>query len=225
MLPVLLFLLVACGSAEVVRQSAFFDKQGRHVGDSIYINDCVRKIILVDSTYFIDSIVFERIDGDGKKIKSVRTFRAGREVFENIDYYENGKVKKYRFVDEDEPLYFYERVYDTEGRVISAKGRPFFQGFINNNTNSDTVKVGTDISYKIYFPNPPDCKSELYVEQDDGKLYSVFKQNPFIGFLRTTTHRTSSTGVFETAIQLHLNGAASDTVAVSRSSYIFTVVL
>lgn len=218
-------LLFGCGSEENVYQSAFYDAAGKHIGDSVYLNGVIQKIVMRDSTYYIDSIVFSRYKNTGNTLKSAYTFKDGRRIFQNVDYYENGKIEKYAFIDEEQPTYRYERYYSEKGEVSDVRGYLFFQGFIENMSDIGIdVKLGTDLQYKIYYPNPPDCHVELYVEQDDGQLYNVFKKSKYIDFLKTVANSNESLGTFKVDIHLQLKDPSLDTIATYNHTFIFKVV-
>lgn len=218
-------MLFGCSDKEKIHQNAFYDNNGAHIGDSIYVGGLIQKVIMRDTAYFIDSIVFDRYKNARNTLKSIYTYKAGRQVLQNIDYYENRRIKKYAFIDEDQPSYRYERLYSEEGIVQKVRGYLFFQGFVSNVSDSGIdVKLGTDVQYKIYYPNPPDCKVELFVEQDDGALYNVFRKSKYIDFLQTVANRNNSLGVYESSIHLHLKDPKVDTIAKYNHSFIFKVV-
>ena len=217
--------LISCNERKTYLKKPFVDSKGKYIGDSFFVNNLIRKIVFVDSSYFIDSIVFNRYENFAKTLKDIRTFRMGKNIFENIDYFENGNIKKYSFIDEDNKDYFYERNYDNTGRLSSTKGYLFFQGYITNiNTDNLEVRKGVSIDYKIYYPNPPDCKVNLYIKYDDGTKHDVFKKSKFLNFLQTVYQDNNELGTFKTNILLELKDKNTDSILRYNNELIYKVV-
>ena len=176
----------SCKEDEKIEIRSFLNKNGDVIGDSILLNSVLQKVVFKDTSFIIDSIVYERFKN--KHLKSVYTYLNGERVFENKDYYDNGKIKKYSFLDDKNPNYFYTRNYDSTGLLVNEVGELFFQGFLTEiNPETLEVKKGTDMDIKIFYPNPPDCKAFLYVSLDDNIKGDVFYQNQYIDFLKTVS--------------------------------------
>ncbi len=164
----------------------FLNENGKYIGDSLFINGVFGKIIFNDTSLIVDSIVYKRFDN--KNIKSINTYVNGKKTFENIEYYKSGKIKSYLFVDDNTESYFYKRNYNSKGEFISEEGTLFFQGYLTEiNIKTLEIKTGKDMSIKIFFPNPPDCNSFLYVKINDNSKNDVFYQNHYINFLKTVS--------------------------------------
>jgi hypothetical protein len=157
-----------------------------HIGDSILKDGFLERVVFSDTTLLLDSIVYTRFNNNERTLKAVNSFRNGKKTLENIEYYENGNLKAYRFIDSESPNCFYERLYDEAGKRIATNGKAFFQGNVNEiDADSLSVKVGTTISIKIFYPNPPDSKTFLYVHFDEEGKKDVFHPAPSIPFLKT----------------------------------------
>ena len=204
--PFFLIFFISCDE-NIILQKPFYDSKGAHVGDSLFINKLIKKIIFIDTSYTIDSIIFNRYENSENTLKNIRTFRKEKNIFENIDYFENGNIKKYSFIDEDNKNYFYERLYNDSGKIKSINGYLFFQGYVTNiNTENLEIKKGQSIDYKIYYPNPPDCNVKIYIKYDDGTKFNVFKKSPFINFLQTVSNDNTELGTYKVNILLELMG-------------------
>ncbi|HVX01279.1 MAG TPA: hypothetical protein VHA52_12715 [Candidatus Babeliaceae bacterium] len=220
----LLVLFVSCKGRKNSFTKPFFDSQQEHIGDSIFVDDSIKSIVFIDSSYAIDSIVFSRYNNPKRTLKSLRTFKDGRTVFENIDYYENGTIEKYSFIDEDDSNYLYERLYHN-GMLVKVNGEPFFQGYTSNiNTQNLEVKKNASISYKIFYPNPPDCTVNLYLKGNNGSLYPVFKRSHFLNFLQTGTNDVKEIGTFKVDVCLVLREHSIDTTVRYNHELIYKVV-
>lgn len=216
----MLILVSACKRDCVVTIRPFLDKRQVHIGDSVFLDNSLSKIIITDSTYEIDSIIFSRYTDVNKTLKSINTYAKGVPIFENIYFHENGVIKEYRFLDDDNNRVFYSRLYSNEGKLISTNGTPFFQGFVTGiNTDNLEVKSGTIVNYRIYYPNPPDCSVDILIKYDNGNTYSVFKKSPFINFLQTTGANTDDTGTFKTNVFLLLKEKNGDSVRYNRELF------
>jgi hypothetical protein len=174
----------------------------------------------------MDSIVFRWYDDLAGKLKEVLTFKEGKNVFENEEYYRNGKIKKYRFNDVDDTSIFYQRTYDENGVMTSSTGHLFFNGFIvdSSATKGSTIKKGTTISHRIYYPNPPDCVSRLYIKNDDGSVYDVFGKVTFINFGQAVYQDNNTEGSYKMAVVLEQKDQVSGITRISSSSIILKVV-
>lgn len=216
---------VSCKSGKNDFIKPFFDFQNKHIGDSIFVKDSIKKIVFIDSSYIIDSIVFNRYDNPKRSLKSLRTFKDGRTIFENIDYYENGIIEKYSFIDEDDSTYLYERLYHNSGLLLKVNGNLFFQGYTTNiNTQNLEVKKNSTIDYKIFYPNPPDCTVNLYLKADNGSLYQVFKKSHFLNFLQTGSNNANEIGTFKVNVLLVLKEHSIDTTVHYNHELIYKVV-
>lgn len=219
-------MLLSCRQKERYIQSPFYDMNKKQIGDSIFLNDSITKIVFIDTTYEIDSIIFNRYPTSMRNLRSIQTFKRGRKIFENIEYYQNGNIQKYLFIDEENPNYYYERLYQVNGSLIKISGYLFFQGFIiDTASNSLAVKKGSTISYRIYYPNPPDCISRIYVKNDDGSIFDVFKKSPFLNFLQTVSQSNSSLGTFKVNITLEQHDKSLDTTVFYNKAVIYKVIL
>jgi hypothetical protein len=54
--------LSACDGKKLDFEKPLFDSDGKHIGDSCFLGGMIRKIVFVDTTYSIDSVVFSRYD-------------------------------------------------------------------------------------------------------------------------------------------------------------------
>jgi hypothetical protein len=86
------------------------------------------------------------------------------------------------------------------------------------------LKKGEQIDYKIYYPNPPDCKTKLYIKYDDGKLFDVFKKSTFMNFLQTTSNDNDQIGTYKVNILLEIKGNNEDS-AVDYNRVLFYKVI
>lgn len=201
-----------------------FYSNGSYVGDSIFLNYRIKKIVFSDRSYKLDSIVYERFDNPGNSIKSIQSFMKGHIVFENIYYYENGKIKKYLFLDEVDSSYFYKREYDQYGKVKNS-GNLFFQGYTTNiRPSTGQVKLGTTVQYSIFCPSPPDCITEVYIKFLNGDTLDVFRKNAYLPFLYITYGDNNVLGNFRTDIWTKITDIESDTAMFYNNPIIFDVV-
>ena len=222
----LAIMFIACKEKKKYSKKPFYDLQKKYLGDSIFLNGAIKKIAFIDTSYEIDSIVFNWYTNQSNTLKSVLTYKNGKNIFENIEYHENGNIKKYSFNDEDNPNYYYERFYNHDGVLEKIKGYLFFQGFIIDTTSKDqNIKKGSTINYRIYYPNPPDCISSLYIKNNDGTIYNVFKKSTFINFLQTVYQDNNTVGTYKTNIVLEQKNKNIDTVISYNNEFIFKVVL
>lgn len=189
LLIVILLLSVIINSCKIndrIEIRSFSNKNGDVIGDSVFLNDVLQKVVFKDTSLMIDSVVYEWFEN--KSLKSVYTYIEGKKVFENKDYYENGTIKKYSFLDDKCPNCFYTRNYDSKGLLINELGELFFQGYLTEiNPETLEIKNGTDMDVKIFFPSPPDYKAFLYVDLDNNIKGDVFFQDKYVGFLKTVS--------------------------------------
>ena len=180
-------LAIACNSKELIVRKPILDKNRIKIGDSIFNNKNLVKIIFTDTTLIVDSIVYKRFNISTNKIKSISTFIKGKRVFENIEYHENGKIKEYRFIDEDSDTYFYSRIYDTSGHFLDKQGKLFFQIYLHDTSNLEglAIKEGSNLFINVFYPNPPDLKSFLFVRFSDNKKIDVFSENKIMNCLKS----------------------------------------
>lgn len=218
-------LLLSCKMKSSYFVKPFFDLHNKYVGDSIFVNGAISKIIFKDTTYEIDSIVFYRYSDLPAVIKSIKTFKKGKNIFENIEFYKTGRIKKYSFIDEDDSNYYYERLYHESGVLVKINGKIFFQGFIIDTTSKGSVmKIGSQIEYRIFYPNPPDCKTRIYIKNDDGTCYDVFRKSEFLDYLQTVFSTNSELGNFKVTVALDQDDKSMDTTITYQKSLIFKVV-
>lgn len=218
-------LFTSCGKENSYFTKPFFDAKGKHIGDSVFIDNVVNKIVFIDSSYILDSIVFSRYNNPSNSLKSIESYNDGKRIFENIDYYENGNIKKYSFIDEDNSNYFYERLYHSSGALLKVNGYLFFQGYIIDTAskNSD-IKKGSTINYRIYYPNPPDCNVKVYIKNDDGTVYNVFSKSKFLNFLQTAYQDNNELGTYKANIFIELKENSIDTIVRYNHEFIYKVV-
>jgi hypothetical protein len=218
---------VSCNNTTEGLSKPFFDPYGKKVGDSVFYDNLIQKIVFTDSTYEIDSVVFSRYDNQAKSLKSVNTFMDGKHVFENVDYYSNGKIARYKFIDEEKSNYFYERWYRRNGAFLESRGYVFFQGYIIDTTliQDEKSRTGTSTLYRIFYPNPPDCIASMYVlDEDTGEKWSVFGKSRFLNFLQETWRDNRDTGFFKGTMLLELYDKIADTTIKHSQRVIFEVV-
>ena len=219
---------LSCNNHTVYSSKPFFDPYGKKVGDSVFYDNLIQKIVFTDSTYEIDSVVFNRYDNQAKSLKSVNTFMDGKHVFENVDYYKNGSIAKYMFVDGQKNNHCYERWYRSTGPLLFSRGDVFFQGYLVDTTaiHKDKLIKGTSSIYRIYYPNPPDCVASMYVfDNDTGEKYDVFEKSSFLNFLQTTWHDNKRTGYMKTPVLLELFDKHADSTIRYTETFFFEVAL
>jgi len=218
-------LLSSCKDKSVYLKKQFFDSKNKYIGDSIFINNIIKTIVFKDSSYVIDSIVYNRYNNSVNNLKSIQTFKNGKNIFENIDYFENGNIKRYSFIDEDNSNYYYQRNYDSNGNFLNTYGYVFFKGYVTNiNLDNLEVKKGTTIDYKIFYPNPPDCKAKIYVRVNDSTLFDVFHKSKYLNFLQTVVKDNNELGTYQTNILLELKQNNNDSVIRYDKTLFFKVV-
>jgi hypothetical protein len=217
---------LSCNNKSTYTLKPFFDPYGKKVGDSVYRDNLIEKIVFTDSTYEIDSVVFSRYDNPAKTLKASNTFMNGKHVFENVIYYQNGNIADYKFIDEDSSNYFYERTYSSKGKLLWSRGYVFYQGYIIDTTPVSGIKVkqGTSIAYRIYHPNPPDCVTNLYLVDGEGKKWSVFEKSKFLDFLQTVWQDNYDLGFFGSTFLLELKDKHADTTITFSQDIIMEVV-
>ena len=220
---IILFIFFSCNKKNEQTKAPFYDSNMKHIGDSIFDNKILSKINFTDTTYEIDSIVFKTNKGFKNRLVSINTYKNGKLIFENIEFYENGNIKKYLFIDEDNSNYYYERLYNKEGKFSTSAGCLFFQGYIiDSSSKSMDIRKGTTITYRIYYPNPPDCKTDIYIKNDDGSVYDVFNKSKFINFLQTVAQDNNELGTFKVNVQLKQK--SDDTIIFYSKDVIFNVI-
>jgi len=201
----------ACNTESLTKIVPFIDLNGKYIGDSIFLNEKIMKIIFTDTSIYIDSIVFDYHHHDNQILKSKQTFMDGRLVFENIAYYKNGNIKIYTFIDDDKETCYYRRFYSLSGMEVQTSGELFFQGYIEGITDNFEIKIGDTIGYSIFYPNPPDCKTDLYIKIDN-EPYFVFSKSAYIDCLQTVTASYSDIGFNETDIWLSIKDNHTDSI-------------
>lgn len=193
---VFLCLLICCFGCNSTIQRPIISEAGLRLGDSIFVNHQLVKVIFSDSTLYIDSMVYERDKSYENKLKSIHTYMNGKKVFENISYYKNGNPKEYLFIDDNSESYFYKVMYDTDGNVINQEGVLFFQGYVDK-INPKTLEVKDDgkrMEIKVFYPKPPRCITSLSVRMEDNQFYKVFQPNKYIPFLQQVWVDTKAGG-------------------------------
>lgn len=218
-------LLSSCQEKERYTKIPFYDLHKTYIGDSIFLNDVIKTIVFVDTSYEIDSIVFNWYSTKMHRLQNLQTFKNGKNIFENIEYYENGNVKKYSFLDEENSSYYYERLYHSDGSLLKINGHLFFQGFIIDTVSKSLdIKRGSTINYRIYYPDPPDCISRIYVKNDDGSVYDVFKKSSFLNFLQTTYQDNNTLGTYKVNIEFEQKDKSMDTTILYNRAVIYKVI-
>lgn len=219
---IIVFLIfISCNRNEDVFKP-ILNSENKKIGDSIFSNGLIKKINFYDTSYIIDSIVFERYKN--KNIKSFGTFKNGTKVFENIEYYSNGKISKYFFIDEDRSDYYYERDYDTLENLKNTKGEIFFQGYVDDiDVNTLEVKKGNTLKLQIFYPNVPDCKVKLYIKYDDGRIYNVFTKSKYIDFLQYTSWDNNEIGIYKLNVWMDIEEKDSSLLKQYNNTLIYKV--
>jgi hypothetical protein len=218
------FLLESC--KENYTQKSFFDTKGNYLGDSIFVNNRIMKIVFTDSSFEIDSIVFRRYNNTKHSLQSKNTFKKNKTIFENINYYENGNIAQYLFINDDNENDYYERLYSDDGIIRYTKGYPFFKGFIIDTVSPKgmDIKRGVTICYRIYYANPPDCETKIYIKYDDGAIYDVFKKSKVVDFLQTVYQDNDEIGIYKVNVFLELKEKNTDTTLKYNKDVIFRVI-
>lgn len=193
---IILALFLSCSSRELVERP-LYDSWNRYIGDSVLEKNKLKKIMIQDQNYFFDSIVYDRYDNG--KLKSSRTYSKGNLVFENVEYFENGEIKSYKFLDSRSGS-TYQREYNSSGVNTSVIGEPFFCVVLENVLPHGTAFIGDTTYYRVFYPNPPDTDTKFYIKQKNGELYDVFRTSPAINFLQTTSHSNLKEGQYKAEI-------------------------
>ncbi len=184
----LIFTFLACRQRDVIETRPIFSDKKLHIGDSIVVNRLLTKIVFRDTSLIIDSIVYLRFQNSSKSIKAINSYVKGKKAFENIEYNENGKLKSYKFLDPGCENCFYKRDYDNSGNLISSSGNYLFQCTVDKiNLEDLSIKNGTTIILRLFYANPPDCKTFTYVRSEGNQKTDVFYQHKQIGFLKTVS--------------------------------------
>ncbi len=177
---------LACRQKDVIETRPIFSDKKLHIGDSIVMNSLLTKIVFRDTSLIIDSIIYTRFPNSSKGIKTINTYVKGKKAFENIEYNEKGKIISYQFLDPDCENCFYKRTYDNLGNLISSSGNYLFQCNVDKiNLEDLSIKEGTTITLRLFYANPPDCKTFTYVRFEGDHKKDVFYQDKRIGFLKT----------------------------------------
>jgi hypothetical protein len=201
---------------------AFFDVNGSKLGDSIMQGGILNKLVFTDLSCDIDSIVYTYYDNG--KLASYKTYKKGKPVFQNLEYYENGNIKKFSFIDEDRESYYYERQYFESGLLKSISGKPFYQCYLHDtiDNNPNFVK-GSEITYRIFAPTPPDCESKVYIYDSLTSEKLQLRRNKSIGYLFEVIQDADDTGYFKVDINLELKDKSMDTVYTYKNNIIFNI--
>lgn len=183
---ILVELLASCRQRNIIEKKPILNSNNLHIGDSIFENNLLSKIVFTDSSLTLDSIVYTRWTSNSKNIKTIKSFVYGKQAYENIDYYENGNIKTYQFLDFSCKNCFYKRDYDSLGNLISVNGNHIFECNIDKiNLKTLTIKKGMTINIQLFYANPPDCKTFTYVKFADNEKKDVFHQSKLVSFLKT----------------------------------------
>ena len=177
--------LYSCRENNVLAKRPIHDKDGLHIGDSLFKNEDLEKIIFTDYNLKIDSIVFKRFPSPSRRIKSVNTYIKEKKGFENILYYESGQIKSYQFLDPDCDNCFFIRDYDEFGNLISSRGDFLFQCYIDGiDSKTSSVRSGTTLRLNLFYAKPPNCSVFTFSKfPKEGKV-DFFHQNKFISFAK-----------------------------------------
>ncbi len=202
-------IICSCKRTDNLRYKAFYNSENKKIGDSVFLNKMLTKVIFIDKAYFIDSIVYKRYNNDS--LKSVNTFRKGKIVFENKEYYENGKVKDYFFIDEDNPKASFQASYNQSGICNRVVGAAFFQIYYTGVNKDATVKLNTQVRLNAFFPNPPNAIIKVFIRNEDGSIYdNIFSQNKHIIFLKQTSWDNTDLGYYKIDVCLDITINCSD---------------
>ena len=163
-----------------------YDYDNRIIGDSIFQRGRIVRLEFSEVAWHIDSIVINRYNNWDKSIKSVYSYFQGKKVFENIDYFENGKIEKYEFLDANCDDNIYSRHYNKDGSFLHQDGCIPINLYTDTNANENLeVRNNSLVRLYVYYPNPPDCKTFVYHEGKGKALYEVFGQDKNIRFMKT----------------------------------------
>ncbi len=180
LLSFLLFTFSCVNNKDNIKVVKVNDANNNHIIDSIYINNYIHKIVYIK--FYIDSIVFS-YDTDNRLVAK-NTYKKGVRVFENIEYFSNGNINIYEFIDADNE-YHYIREYDKKGMLIKITGNPFFNVYLDSlDFDTQEIKLHTDLGINVFFPNPPNYKPDLYVVGPSSQKWRVFHVNKFVPFLK-----------------------------------------
>jgi hypothetical protein len=105
--------------------------------------------------------------------KSKRFNFLGKECFERVEYYEDGRPSQYIFLSSDQTD-LYIRLYDSLGQCIGIRGTPFFESFILGNQKL-LFSTADTVSATFYAPNPPDCRVALYTIIEGKEIENISK--------------------------------------------------
>jgi hypothetical protein len=193
------------------------------------VNDLLVKVIFHDTTDFIDSITIDRYSNTSA-VKSINSFMGGNKVFENIYYYPDGRVKTYEFIDEDNSEYLYRRQYSISGDSVFVQGEVFFQGYLavipdyKSDSGKIEMKKGSSIRLRIFHPSPPDCEVKIYIKDNDGTVFDVFKKSNLLTYLHTVSIRGSDVGSFKMEIWMEVFLNNSTPIQKFHRSFYYTVI-
>ena len=189
------------------------------LGDSIFKGDLLLKVVFIDSSFGIDSITYARYPDN--TLKSISTFKNGLPVFERIEFYNNGNIKKYEFID-IESKYSYERDYNENGVLDSALGKPFFSCILAG-INGRTVQHDSLLSAYLYAPIPPNVETRIYTKFDDS-TEEDFDRRPYLKNLFRESLRATKVGNQEWDIHMKFYDKDMDTTYDISTPLIFKVV-
>ncbi len=134
------------------------------LGDSIFWDGKLSKVIFSDTIFGIDSIVY--VWNSNGRLASVTNLKNGLPIFERVNYFDNGHIKKYEFIDLTSK-FSYERDYNISGKIDTILGKPFFscilRGMYSGNVPQDSL-----LRAYLYAPIPPNVETKIYTRFDDG---------------------------------------------------------
>ena len=212
----------SCTNNSHIEFRPIYNKDRVLIADSVIQGGLLTSIIFRNKNMQIDSIVYEYFENN--YLKSQYTFMAGKKVFENIEFYQNGTIKKYTFKDEDNPNIYYEREYFDNGKLKRIFGSPFYQGYLSDSTNSQNFVQGYDINYTFFAPNPPDCECRLFIYDSINNKRSYFGKSKTFDFLHLVKQDNNEVGIFKVDICMELRDFYLDTINNYKKSVTFRVI-
>ena len=182
---VTLLVLLSCNNRNITSISHITDNQGNILGDSIFLNGLLSKIVFKDSFFIIDSIVYQYWDND--YLRSIYTYKDGKNIFENIEFDNDDRYKSYRFISINDTC-IHEREYGIYEQLIELKGPFFFNLFISGlNFDDNTISEEDRLGLKLFLPDPPYCEVKPYIINDEGRKNYVFEKNEHLNYLYTAS--------------------------------------
>ena len=195
------FYFAACNRNPSCKVKSFYYSDGVHIGDSIFVNNNLHKIQYFDSTYHVDTIVFDYWENKNI-LKSQKSYKNGIAVFENIEFNENGTIKYYLFLS-DNGKFGYERFYNQFGKADSSWGIPFFNYYVDGVNSKNEVKKDSTFFVSVHIPSPPDCKT------DNPNLF--YKSN-YVNSLREVVLTPKEIGMYSIFLVLRIKDPLNDSI-------------